>query len=115
MALKVAELVNGSDETLGEFLWRVAKEHVFTEASTDEVAKWLSSTLAALVPLPIPGKAMVIRRIIDSKLPELPLLATRELLQVVGLLDKDDRRHPIPGLETPNPFENPGTLPKPIE
>ena len=105
--LKMSDVAVEPDEGLGEFLWKVAKDHVFTEKSTDAVARWVAATAAGLIPFPIPFKERFIRRALDSRMPHLPLLATRELLQLVNLLPDDDRLHPIPGLEAFNPFEDP--------
>lgn len=97
------------DESVGEFIWRMAKEHILTEKTTDEVAVWTGRAVAAVVPLPIPGKEAIITGLIDRKMPELGLVLVRKILHGVGLLPLEEHqrletRYPIPGRELANPF-----------
>ena len=91
-------------ESVGEFIWRIARERILTEEYTDQVGAVLSSTLAAKMPLQkfFPWKT-IFAWVMDRFLPEYGMVALREVLGAVKLINPADDRFHIPGVDEPLP------------
>lgn len=102
MAVKVSEAML-PEETVGEFLYRIAEEEILTEESTDKIAGILSELVRKVIPIPWIDwlGARFLRRLLDRQMPEVGLWAVREILQKLGMLKRGDAYyHPK------NPFRN---------
>ena len=91
-----------SGESVGEFIWRMAKERILTEAYTDEIGTALGTTLAEKMPFKkfFPWKTML-TWVVDRALPEYGLLALRRVLGVAKLINESDPVFHIPNIDPP--------------
>ncbi len=89
-------------ETVGEFIWRMARERILTEEYTDAIGASLGATLAERMPLRsfFPWKT-ILTWVVDRTLPEYGLLALRRVLAVARLIDPTKEMFLIPGIDTP--------------
>lgn len=87
-------------ESVGEFIWRMAKERILTEEYTDGIAQSLGEVLAMKMPFQkfFPWKTMMVW-IMDRTLPEYGLLALRKVLEVSKLIVPGDEYYHIPGID----------------